>query len=77
MHIKNIYVYPRYPEPLQKLFQLAFNVWSLWDEETVRLFDRIDSTLFRKTDLNPVQFLYSVPEKRLAELSKDSAFLAE
>ncbi len=77
MQIKNIYVYPRYPASLQKLFQLAFNVWSLWDEETVQLFDRIDGTLFRKTDLNPVRFLYSVPEERLLELSKDSAFLED
>jgi len=75
MHIKNIYVYPRYPESLQKLFQLAFNVWSLWDEEMVQLFDRIDGTLFRKSDLNPVQFLYSVPEERLIDISKDSTFL--
>ncbi len=75
MHVKNIYVYPRYPESLQKLFNLAFNVWSFWDKETVQLFDRVHGTLFRKTDLNPVQFLYSVAEERLIELSKDSAFL--
>ena len=75
MILRNIFVYPRYPEQLRRLFYFAYNLWSLWDTEALQLFYRIDPGLFRQLNKNPVKFLYSVPLERLEELSKDEGFL--
>jgi len=77
MQLKNIFVYPRYPDKLKKLFHLSYNLWTLWDAEAVRIFYRIDPVLFRAHNKNPVAFLHSVPPERLTELSKDEAFIYE
>ncbi len=75
MYLRNIFVYPKYPESLKKLFYFAYNLWTLWDTEAVQLFDRIDPILFKDSDRNPIRFLYSIPKQRLTELSKDKPFL--
>ncbi|MGQ9615798.1 MAG: alpha-glucan family phosphorylase [Spirochaetota bacterium] len=77
MLTRNIFVYPRYPDSMRKLFYLAYNLWSLWDAEAVQLFNRIDPLLFRRLDRNPVQFLHSIKEERIVELSRDEAFLGD
>jgi len=75
MILRNIFVYPRYPEKLRRLFYFAYNLWSLWDVEALQLFNRIDSDLFRRLGRNPAKFLYSVPLERLEELSQDEGFI--
>jgi starch phosphorylase len=75
MFLRNIFVYPKYPESLKKLFYFAYNLWTLWDAEAVQLFDRIDPVLFKDSGRNPIRFLYSIPTQRLTELSKDKTFL--
>jgi len=75
MLLKNMFVYPRYPENLRKLIHLAYNLWTLWDAEGMKIFFRIDPTLFKSVNLNPIAFLHSIPEEKLAELSKDRSFL--
>lgn len=77
MFLKNIFVYPRYPKELQKLFDLAYNLWSLWDSDAVRIFNRVDSVLFKSMNKNPVELLNTIPEERLKALSQDDAFLHE
>ena len=52
MPMKNIFVYPRYPEKLRKLIYLSFNIWTLWDTEASRLFNRINPALFRAVNNN-------------------------
>ena len=75
MVLKSLFVYPRYPENLRKLIYLAYNLWTLWDADAIKIFYRIDPALFRSTNKNPVAFLHSIPEGRLAELSNDRTFL--
>jgi starch phosphorylase len=75
MILRNIFVYPRYPEKLRRLFYFAYNLWSLWDVEALQLFNRIDPALFGQLGKNPVRFLYSVPLERLEELSADEGFI--
>ena len=48
MILRNIFVYPRYPEELRRLFYFAYNLWTLWDTEALQLFNRIDPTLFMR-----------------------------
>ena len=77
MEFKKIFVYPRYPENLHRLLDLAYNLRSFWDRETIRLFQRIDAASFQDVRQNPVEFLHNVPKRRLEELSEDDAFLFE
>ncbi|MFZ0035475.1 MAG: alpha-glucan family phosphorylase [Sedimentisphaerales bacterium] len=74
---KSIFVYPKYPDNLQHLYELARNVWSVWDYEAVELFYRIDAQLFREVNHNPLKFLNSLSRKRLEALSQDRGFIYE
>ncbi|MHC4622446.1 MAG: alpha-glucan family phosphorylase [Planctomycetota bacterium] len=77
MFFKNIFVYPRYPENLKKLYLLAYNLWCTWNYEAINLFHRIDSQLFRELSNNPVKLLLSLPQERIGELSGDQSFLSD
>ncbi len=77
MIFKNIFVYPKYPANLQRLYELACNLWCTWDYDAISLFYRIDTQLFRKVNHNPLRFLHSLSKGRLQELSEDKGFLFE
>jgi len=77
MIFKKIFVYPKYPRNLEHLYELAYNLWCTWNYEACALFYRIDSQLFRETNHNPVEFLYSLSRERLQALSADKGFLFE
>jgi starch phosphorylase len=77
MIFKSIFVYPRYPENLKKLYLLAQNLWCTWNYEAINLFYRTDSQLFRAVNHNPVRLLLSLPKERFEELSNDKGFLFE
>ncbi|MHC4359820.1 MAG: alpha-glucan family phosphorylase [Planctomycetota bacterium] len=77
MNFKKIFVYPKYPENLQRLYDLACNLWSTWNYDAIGLFYRIDGRLFREVDNNPVRFLQSLSKERLKDVSNDKGFLFE
>ena len=77
MKFKSIFVYPKYPENLQYLYDLAYNLWSIWDYDAVGLFYRIDARLYREVDHNPLKLLHSLSRRRLEALSADKGFLFE
>jgi starch phosphorylase len=77
MGFKDIFVYPRYPDNLKKLYALAQNTWCTNSFDAVNLFYRIDERLFRSVNHNPVRFLLTLPRERVAELSRDEALVYE
>jgi len=77
MAFRNIFVYPKYPENLERLYTLAYNLWSTWNYDTIRLFYRIDAPLFQKVKHNPVRLLMSLSQQRIDELAADEGFLFE
>jgi starch phosphorylase len=77
MQLTNVLVYPRYPESLERLISLAYNLWSLWDGEAQRLYRRIDERLLREADNNPVQLLHALSGERIRELADDPDFRSE
>lgn len=77
MIFKNIFVYPKYPDNLHKLYELAYNLWWTWNYEAINLFYRIDTPLFREVNHNPIKLLMSLPRKKLDSLSHDKGFLFE
>lgn len=77
MPMRSFYVKPHMPDRLKPLFELAYNVWTTWDQEAIRLFDRIDPSLFRRLNKNPVEFIHYLGTERLRELANDPGFLFE
>jgi len=77
MVFKSIFVYPSYPENLQHLYELAFNLWSTWNYDAIDLFYRVDARVFREVNHNPLELLHSLSKERLNDLSGDEGFLSE
>lgn len=61
---------------VDKLRELARNLWWTWQPNVVALFRELDPSLWRKVDHNPVEFLKRLPaeqlERRAAEMALDS-----
>ncbi|MDY6798996.1 MAG: DUF3417 domain-containing protein, partial [Pseudomonadota bacterium] len=68
---------PRVPEPLERLEELANDLFYSWDHGVRSLFARIDLTLWQKVEHNPKLFLRRVAQDRLDEAASDRAFLSE
>ncbi|MDP4269950.1 MAG: alpha-glucan family phosphorylase [Bacteroidota bacterium] len=72
---RDITVTSKLPAELQKLSEIAKNLWWVWNFEAKRLFGSIDPKLWTKTAHNPVLLLEMVSYERLSELRKDASFL--
>jgi starch phosphorylase len=70
-------VAPSLPQPLQRLYALAYNLVWVWDHEFLELFMRLDPDLWEETHHNPVQMLGAIKQQRLNTLARDEAFLGE
>lgn len=61
---------------LDKLKELARNLWWCWQANVIDLFRELDPALWRTVDHNPVEFLQKLPadqlERRAAEMALDS-----
>ncbi len=61
---------------LDKLKELARNLWWCWQANVIVLFRELDPALWREVDHNPVEFLKRIPpdqlERRAAEMALDS-----
>ena len=68
---------PRVPEPLERLEELANDLFYSWDHGVRSLFARIDLPLWQKVEHNPKLFLRRVAQGRLDEAATDRAFLSE
>ena len=65
----------RMPTKLQRLPELAYNVWWSWNAEARELFRRLDYPLWRRTQHNPVKVLRLVSDQTLLARAQDAAFL--
>ncbi|HTX19856.1 MAG TPA: alpha-glucan family phosphorylase [Bacteroidota bacterium] len=68
---------PSLPQPLQRLYALAYNLVWVWDHELLELFMRLDTDLWEASHHNPVLMLGAIKQARLNTLSRDEAFLGE
>ena len=59
---------------MEKLFELAGNVWSTWDAETIALFREIDENLFEKLNRNPIHLLEEISDEKFADLENSEQF---
>ena len=78
MYVFNkITVNPQLPKRIEKLEEIANNLWWSWNTEFLRLFKQIDIDLWETIGKNPVKFLRSVSQERLEEASKNTKFLRQ
>ena len=78
MYIFNrITVNPQLPKRIEKLAEIANNLWWSWNTEYLRLFQKIDRDLWEESNKNPVKFLKNVSQERLEKATKDLLFLKE
>ena len=50
-----ITVNPQLPKRIEKLSEIANNLWWSWNTEFLRLFQRIDGDLWEESNKNPVK----------------------
>ena len=61
---KDVYSRSMLPEQLQPLYEMATNLWWVWNHEGAKLFGKVDSELWASTEGNPVLLLQSLSKKR-------------
>ncbi len=75
--VATVSVVPKLPPALQRIEELAYNLWWAWNQDAVALFRRMDRELWLSTGHNPVMMLGCISQARLEELCKDTAFMAQ
>jgi len=65
------------PKRLDRLGELAFNLWWTWQPEAARLFGQLDYALWQRLGHNPIRFLNEIGRARLNQAAKDKAYLAQ
>ncbi len=74
---KDVYSRSMLPEQLQPLYEMATNLWWVWNHEGAKLFGKVDSELWASTEGNPVLLLQSLSKKRIEEILADDTLMAE
>jgi starch phosphorylase len=70
-------ILPKIPAKINRLPQLAYNVWWSWTPAARGLFKRLDYALWRSSRHNPVRMLREISEELLVAAAKDAAFLRQ
>ena len=78
MYVFNkITVTPQLPERINKLSEIAGNLWWAWNTDFLKLFKIIDGDLWETVGKNPVKFLKLVSQERLENVAENPEFLKE
>ncbi len=75
--IGKISVFPKLPEAIARLEELAYNLWWTWEPEAQALFEAVDAERWERVNHNPVRFLRGVEQEKLNAVAQDEAYLAE
>ena len=70
-------VVPSLPSNLERLRELAYNIYWSWNPDAWELFRRVDRELWRETNHNPIMLLGTISQERLLEISHDDGFLVQ
>ena len=72
---KEVTVKSRIPEELEKLSEIARNIWWAWNFEATELFRDLDPELWKECGQNPVLLLERMSYDKLEALAKDKVIL--
>jgi len=64
-----------FPERINRLDELAIDLWWSWQSDARAVFRRLDYTLWRATAHNPVRMLWVITHQKLEAAAQDSEFL--
>lgn len=68
---------PSLPVPLERLRDLAYNLYWAWDHDAITLFRELDIELWEKSGHNPVLMLGMIDQKKLETAAADEGFLVQ
>src|SRR5262245_43235973 len=68
-------VFPTLPDPIERLEELAYNLWWSWTPEAQALWSDIDPDLWEAIYHNPIKFLRDVAQAKLDAAAKDAGYL--
>ena len=72
---KEVTVKSRIPEELEKLSEIARNIWWAWNFEATELFRDLDPELWKECGQNPILLLERMSYEKLEALAKDKVIL--
>jgi starch phosphorylase len=75
--LRHFTVIPRLPPTLERLRDIAYNLWWSWSPSGEELFLRLDPDLWEVVKGNPIELLSRVDQGRLDELAGDDAFTSQ
>lgn len=70
-----VIVSKRLPKKLERLDEIAKNLWWCWNQEAIELFESIDADLCETCDGNPIMLLDKLSLQKYQELESDEVFL--
>lgn len=73
--LKEFLVQPALPSNLSQLSELAYNLLWSWDHTIRALFRRLEPTLWKECNHNPIQLLGMIPQEKLDRSAADPRFL--
>ncbi|HXF60456.1 MAG TPA: alpha-glucan family phosphorylase [Caldilineaceae bacterium] len=71
-----IAVLPIIPPAIERLEELAYNLWWSWEPDAQALYARLDPALWEATSHNPVRLLHQVSQEKLNAAAEDPDYLA-
>jgi len=74
--VTTVNVVPNLPPSLERLRELAYNLRWGWDQETIKLFRRLDRDLWKTSYHNPVLMLGLIDQRQLTAAASDESFMA-
>lgn len=72
---KKVLFQPVFSRELQKLHELAQNLWWSWNHDAIALFESIDSKAWYDHEQNPLSFLEDLSAKQMDALENDTVFI--
>ena len=75
--LNRITVNPQLPKRINRLTEIANNLWWSWNTEVLKLFKEIDIDLWEKVDKNPVKFLKLISQEKLEQAAINQTILKQ
>jgi glycogen phosphorylase len=74
-NLKEITVKSNLPESLNRLEEIAQNIWWVWNSDAKNMFRKIDREAWIEAGSNPVQLLNILSYEKLVEMGNDTEFV--
>ena len=74
---RDIFPFTKLPKKLEKLHEIATNLWWVWNHEGAKLFGELDPEQWKKTEGNPTLLLQRLSSKRIKAIFEDKEMMAK